>query len=110
MYALTCQLTARPDHQTWDLVSGLLYQFHSLGIEEGEEPAPEGEAALHAANEFELALEPGVLLPPEEFVAYFENRRDAEHAQRAIEPVLAPLKPRFGVAEVEEKDYSELWR
>ncbi len=110
MYALTCALSARPSAALWDLVSGLLYQFHSQGIEEGEEPPPTGEAALHAANEFEHALEPGVLSPPDRFSAYFENRRDAEHAQRAIEPVLLELKPIFDIHEVEEKDYAELWK
>lgn len=110
MYALTCTMKARPDHPTWDTVSGLLYQFHSQGIEEGEEPAPEGENALHAGNEFEHALEPGVLLPPEKFSAYFENRRDAEHALRAIQAHLDHLSPAFEITEVEEKDYSEVWR
>ena len=110
MYALICQLNARPTHQLWDLVSGLLYQFHSQGIEEGEEPAPEGEEALHAANEFELAIAPGLLLAPEKFTAYFENRRDAERAQRAIEPVLIALSPTYVVHEVEQKDYTALWR
>jgi ribosomal protein L11 methyltransferase len=94
----------------WDLVSGLLYQFHSHGIEEAEEPPPEGEAALVAANEFEQALEPGVLAPPDRFTAYFENQRDAERASRAIEPVLGPLKPVFDIKEVEEKNYAELWK
>jgi ribosomal protein L11 methyltransferase len=110
MYALNCSLRERPTSSVWDLVSGLLYQFHSQGIEEGEEPPPSGEQALVAANEFELALEPGVLSPPEKFSAYFENRRDAERAQRAIEPVLQHLNPIYEVAEVEEKDYAELWK
>ncbi|MEW6056318.1 MAG: 50S ribosomal protein L11 methyltransferase [Bdellovibrionota bacterium] len=110
MYALDCVLKTRPTAAVWDLVSGLLYQFHSQGIEEGEEPAPEGEAALHTANEFELALEPGILAPPERFSAYFDNLRDAEHAQRAIEPVLVSFVPRFVIREVEEKNYAELWK
>jgi ribosomal protein L11 methyltransferase len=110
MYALTCSLRERPTASVWDLVSGLLYQFHSQGIEEGEEPPPSGEQALVAANEFELALEPGVLSPPEKFSAYFENRRDAERAQRAIEPALQHLNPIYEVVEVEEKDYAEIWK
>lgn len=110
MYALCCQLSARPSAEVWDLVSGLLYQFHSQGIEEAEEPPPQGEDALVAANEFELALEPGVLLPPESFKAYFDNRRDAEHAIRAITPALSPYSPAFEVLEVEEKNYAEIWK
>lgn len=110
MYRLTTALNARPSAEVWDLVSGLLYQFHSHGIEEGEEPAPQGAAALVEANEFELALEPGVLAPPEKFSAYFENRRDAERAQRAIEPVLSPLTAAFSIDEVEEQDYVALWK
>lgn len=110
MYALTCTMKARPDYSTWDLVSGLLYQFHSQGIDEGEEPAPSGDSALHAGNEFEHAIEPGVLLCPKKFIAYFENQRDAERAMRAIKAHLAPLSPDFEVSEVEEKDYSEVWR
>lgn len=110
MYSLTCTMNARPEHSVWDLVSGLLYQFHSQGIEEGEEPAPEGANALHAANEFEHALEPGLLAPPDRFIAYFENRRDAEHAMRAVEAVLARLAPKFEIAEVVDKDYSQIWR
>lgn len=110
MYGLTGTLKDRPTHAVWDLVSGLLYQFHSAGIEEGEEPAPEGEAALHVGNEFEQALEPGVLAPPERFTAYFDNLRDAEHALRAIEPVLKHLSPVFDIHEMEEKNYAELYR
>lgn len=110
MYALTCTLSGRPSPSDWDLISGLLYQFHSQGIEEGEEPAPEGELALHAANEFEHALEPGILAPPDHFTAYFENLRDAEHAQRAIEPLLTSLQPIFDIHEVEQKNYAESWK
>ncbi|MBI3542845.1 MAG: 50S ribosomal protein L11 methyltransferase [Deltaproteobacteria bacterium] len=110
VHALTCALTQRPTAEVWDLVSGLLYQFHSAGIEEGEEPPPEGEAALHVGDEFEQAIEPGVLSPPERFTAYFDNLRDAERAQRAVEPVLLHLKPVFDVHEVEEKNYAEMWK
>lgn len=110
MYSLNCALSQRPSASVWDLVSGLLYQFHSQGIEEAEEPAPIGDKALAAANEFELALEPGVLEPPECFTAYFDNLRDAERAQRAIEPVLASFNPKFDIKEVEEKNYAELWK
>lgn len=110
MYALTCALKKRPSAAAWDTVSGLLYQFHSQGIEEGEEPPPEGENALHAANEFEHALEPGVLLPPDRFTAYFDNLRDAQHAHRAVEPLLASCDPIFDIHEVEEKNYAEMWK
>jgi ribosomal protein L11 methyltransferase len=110
MYGLTCTLKQRPTAQLWDLVSGLLYQFHSQGIEEGEEPPPEGEKALVEANEFEQALEPGILSPPERFTAYFDNLRDAERAQRAIEPTLMALSPVIDIHEVEERDYADLWK
>jgi ribosomal protein L11 methyltransferase len=110
VYGLTCTLKQRPTAQLWDLVSGLLYQFHSQGIEEGEEPAPEGEKALVEANEFEQALEPGILSPPERFTAYFDNLRDAERAQRAIEPTLKELHPVIDIHEVEERDYADLWK
>lgn len=110
MYALICQLNARPDLRLWDHISGLLYQFHSQGIDEGEEPAPVGEDALHAANEFDLAIEPGLMLAPEKFTSYFKNRRDAEHAKRAIEAPLANFAPTYVIEEVEEKDYTALWR
>jgi len=110
MFGLKCTLEERPTEALWDLVSGLLYQFHSQGIEEGEEPAPDGERALTAANEFELALEPGVLSPPDCFTAYFENHRDAERALRAIEGHLEKLSPVFEVKEVEQENYAEKYR
>lgn len=110
MICLHCKLKERPSSEVWDTVSGVLYQFHSQGIEEGEEPPPTGSKALVAANEFELALEPGILSPPIEFKAYFENRRDAERAERAIAPLLEHLEPLCSVEEVEIQDYSELWR
>lgn len=110
MYGLTCSLRERPTAQQWDLVSGLLYQFHSLGIEEGEEPPPEGEAALHVGDEFEQAIEPGVLAPPLKFTSYFDNFRDAERAQRAVEGILASLEAVYQINEVEQKDYTEVWK
>lgn len=110
MYSLTCRFNARPTAAVWDLVSGLLYQFHSQGIEEGEEPPPTGDRSLVAANEFELALEPGVLLPPERFTAYFSNLRDLERAQRAITTVIAHLEPVYSAQELADKNYAELWK
>lgn len=110
MYSLTVTLRDRPSHALWDLVSGLLYQFHSVGVEEEETPPPQGTAALAAANEFELALEPGALDPPKRFIAYFESARDAGKAWRAIQPHLEGLEPAPSMGEVEQKDYSEIWK
>ncbi|HRK03151.1 MAG TPA: 50S ribosomal protein L11 methyltransferase, partial [Oligoflexia bacterium] len=110
MISLDCKLERTLDDDTWDLVSGLLYQFHSQGLEEGATPAPPDDKSMLAGNEFELALEPGILSPPREFKAYFENRRDAERAERAVTPILAAYNPRFCIEEVSVHDYSELWR
>ncbi len=110
MYSLTVTLRTRPNHALWDLISGLLHQSHCVGLEEEETPPPQGTAALAAANEFELALEPGVLDPPKRFIAYFESQRVAENAWRVIEPHLAEHSPAASFAEVEEKDYSEIWK
>lgn len=112
MICLAVCMQKSPTPEEWDLVSGLLYQFHSQGIDEGEEPPPEGEKALIASNEDEFvqAIQPGLLTPPKEFKAYFANRQDAERAERAIAPVLTNYKPVFATEEVEEKDYSEAWR
>lgn len=110
MIALSVQLSKRPTAQAWDHISGILYQFHSLGIEEAEEPAPQGESALVTANEFELALEPGVLDPPLYFTAYFENRRDAKNAERAVHSSVETLEPQYKIWEIEEQDYTALYK
>lgn len=113
MFALSFSLKSRPTAELWDTVSGVLYQFHSEGIDEGEEAAPGDSTSLLAGDEgdeFEKALAPGVLLPPLAFKAYFKNKRDAESALRAASSFLKDLLLKSEIEEVIDQDYTAIWK
>lgn len=105
-YALACALAGRPEEAAWDLAVGLLYQNHSLGVDEGEQSPPPGAAALRAADEYVAPAH----ATPRSFVAYFGDAGDARQAHEALEAALADLHPRCTIRPVEERDHSELWK
>ena len=110
MFALSVQLQERPSDLLWSEVSTVLFQLGAQGIDEGEEAPPEGEAALIAGDEFEQAIHPGVLSPPDAFVAYFQTHELCLHAWQAIAPLFDTLCAQFQVEAVEEKDYDAIWK
>lgn len=117
MFSLNTKVVAGDlDHETWNNLSALYFQYHCQGIDEGEVGAPEGQAALHVANEFDefqAAIEPGLLDTPKAFKAYFENRLDAENALRAMTGFLRnrpDIQVESDIAELPEVDYTALIR
>lgn len=110
MFCLSIDLKSEPSAQVWDLVSGLLYKHDCQGIDEGEIPPPTGLSALVAFDEFEHALEPGVLAPPRSFKAYFKDPVAAEKAWDVIESYLSSLLMNRAITKSEDKDYSQAWK
>ncbi len=110
MYSLYLQLNIHPSVELWDLVTGILYQFHTQGIDEGEETDDIGK--LVEADEFDAANKVKKLTPPQEFKAYFKNLRDLENALRALQPHLDPHKPKVTISQDSDdhEKYHELWK
>jgi ribosomal protein L11 methyltransferase len=110
MYQLEVTLKERPSPSTWDTVSGVLFQNDCRGVDEGEEPAPEGQRALVAADEFRSALEPNVMAGPLRFSAYFDDELNAQLALECLEKLteLNITSSHIQVAEV--CDYTDLYR
>ena len=116
MHALTITLTRTLSLEDWDLCLGHLYAFGTEGVDEGEEKAPEGAAALVAGHapdqgdEFLQAIAPGILTPPQRFTAYFKTAGEAAEAWASLKELLASYDPEHAVVEAPEEDYSSTWR
>lgn len=112
MYALKISLKKRLTPELWDLVSGLMYQCGTQGIEEKEESAPKGKKALLAGDEdeFEQAIKPSVFLPPQEFRVYFSKEKELLAAWKFVQPHLSAYKPKIYTRKVKEKNYDKQFR
>ena len=110
MFSLKVSLRTPLSVEAWDSILGNCYLFDSfLGIQEEEVPPPQDLSALHNANEFAEAIDPGILTPPKLFEAFFNQKIDAEICAQRISPFLKNIESVL-VVEIEDKDYSENWK
>jgi ribosomal protein L11 methyltransferase len=110
MFVLKVSLKKPLLPEAWDCILGKCYLFDSfLGVQEEEVPAPSDLTALHNANEFAEAIDPGILNPPKFFEVFFNKKNEAESCAQQIHPFLKNITSVL-VEEIEDKDYSENWK
>lgn len=113
MHSLKVTLSNRPNVELWERVSLLLFSFGAFGIDEGEEHPPSGENALVASpeqDEFVLAIQPGVLSPPNQFMVYYEEEKQCIKALEMLQVELQDLQPEGIIQAVIDEDYDAKWK
>lgn len=102
---LRCRLNQTMPIPLWDEISVFLFHHYSiLGIDEKEVPAPQSSDALRNGDEFELAINPGLLEPPLSFDIYFSLKEEVRLARQALSEKLHEFQPYFEISSYEEPD------